>query len=78
MEFTEGLDCQHGCGQGWRAVSEDLAESPSQWPGCGTDFEQPCRLPVSRLGCQLGLLPLPQLFLYIWSQQGELEVPYGE
>lgn len=30
------------------------------------------------LSCQLGLLPPPQLFLYIWGQEGELEVPYGD
>lgn len=29
------------------------------------------------LSCQVGFLPPPQLFLYIWSQQGELERPHG-
>lgn len=27
---------------------------------------------------QLGFLPPPQLFLYIWSQEGELELPHRE
>lgn len=30
------------------------------------------------LSCQLGFLPPPQLFLYIWSQEGELELPHRE
>lgn len=29
------------------------------------------------LCCQLGLLPPPQLFLYIWSQEGVLELTAG-
>lgn len=40
------------------------------WP-----YSPSCRQAL--LCCQVGLLPLLQLFLYIWSQEGVLELPLG-
>lgn len=44
---------------------------PVSYPLCSPSSQAPP-------GCQLGFLPPPQLFLYIWRLEGELELPHRE
>lgn len=63
-------------GQGMRQFLSQVPRILTALPFvCVSGFCSPSS--QSLLRCQLGLLPPPQLFLYIWSQEGALELPGG-